>query len=288
MNEYTWENQELDLQLFSQKIRLELLKQLQHRGFGHYGGSLSIVEVLGVVYGKWLRNTVGKVKPVEDDWFVLSKGHGGPTVYTILALQGWFPSSLLQTLNENGTNLPSHTDRKLTPGVQMTTGSLGQGISVATGIAKGAKIDCSNQRIFTLVGDGELNEGQCWEAISFAGHHKLDNLIVFVDNNKRQLDGRTVDIMDPLDFVAKFEAFGFDAQEVKGDDVIAIDLAIERAFSLTGKAHAIILDTIKGQGVKYLEELVDNHHLRPTSNDNAAITEAIANLEQIVERGERG
>ncbi|GBU11193.1 transketolase [Erysipelotrichaceae bacterium] len=284
----TFRNTSLNLEFFAKEIRLSLLEQLYNRGFGHYGGSLSIVEVLAVVYGKWIRNTVGKPNINEDDWFILSKGHGGPALYSVLALQGYISKNSLLTLNDNGTMLPSHPDKNLTPGIQMTTGSLGQGVSVAVGLAKGIKGDGKDARVFTIVGDGELNEGQCWEAISFAAHHKLDNLIIFVDNNKRQLDGLTVDISNPFDFVEKMTAFGCDAQEVAGNDVNLIDAAIAKAYATPGKPHIIILDTIKGQGVSYLENLFDNHHLRPTQADEDAIKEAIAILRKQTGKDEIG
>ena len=179
------------LELFRDQIRLWTLKQLYHLGFGHYGGSLSIVEALAVLYGKVMKITPDNFHDEKRDRLVSMKGHGGPALYAALALKGFIPFGMLFTLNQNGTKLPSHPDRNLTPGVEMTTGSLGQGISVAVGVALSHKLSDIPAYTYTIVGDGELNEGQCWEAIQFAAHHQLHRLVVLVDDNKKQLDGWT-------------------------------------------------------------------------------------------------
>ncbi|MFK4997289.1 transketolase [Bacillus sp. N9] len=271
------------LETAAQQIRLYTLKELKALGFGHFGGSLSIVEALAVIYGKHLNVDVNNAKDVNRDYFVLSKGHGGPALYATLFLKGFFSEDVLYTLNQNGTTLPSHPDRNLTPGVDMTCGSLGQGISVATGIAYANQLAGRDNYTFCIVGDGELNEGQCWEAFQFASHHKIENLIVLLDDNKKQLDGPTKEIIDPLDFVEKFTAFGFDTVQVDGTSVEAIDQAIQRAKQNKGKPQAIVLDTVKGQGVKHLEEKADNHHIRPNDEDWKAINEAIEELEKQLE-----
>lgn len=271
------------LETAAKQIRLYTLKELKALGFGHFGGSLSIVEALATIYGKHLNVNVNSAKDVNRDYFILSKGHGGPALYATLFLKGFFSEDVLYTLNQNGTTLPSHPDRNLTPGVDMTCGSLGQGISVATGIAYGNKLAGRDNYTFCIVGDGELNEGQCWEAFQFASHHKLENLIVLLDDNKKQLDGPTKEIIDPLDFVAKLSAFGFETVKVDGTSVEAIDEAIQKAKQNTGKPQAIVLDTVKGQGVKHLEEKADNHHVRPNDEDWKAINEAIEDLEKQLE-----
>ncbi|PGM52682.1 transketolase [Bacillus sp. AFS053548] len=263
---------------FRDEIRFLTLKELYNLGFGHYGGSLSIIETLAVLYGE-----VMKVDPKNPTWqkrdyFILSKGHGGPGLYATLALKGYFAEEVLYTLNQNGTTLPSHPDRNLTPGIDMTTGSLGQGISAAVGVALSHKLSEMDNYTYCIVGDGELNEGQCWEALQFAAHHKLNNLFVFVDDNKKQLDGLTKDIIDPLDFVEKFKAFGFYTLKVNGKSIEQIYDSIMKGKSQSDKPIAIILDTVKGQGVKYLEEKVDNHHIRPNQADEEAILEAITEL----------
>ncbi|MGG3942978.1 transketolase [Peribacillus psychrosaccharolyticus] len=277
---------ETNLQFFAKQIRFYTLKELQVVGFGHYGGSLSIVEALAVLYGKHLTIDADDANNPDRDYFVLSKGHGGPALYATLFLKKFFSEETLYTLNQNGTTLPSHPDRNLTPGVEMTTGSLGQGISAAAGIAFGNKLDGRSNYTYAIVGDGELNEGQCWEAFQFAAHHKLDHFVVFIDENKKQLDGLTIDIINPFDFVEKMKAFGFAAERVDGSNVDAIDEAIQRAKKRSGQPTAIVLDTTKGQGVSYLEEKVDNHHIRPSMDDTNAINAALAELENALAGGE--
>lgn len=268
---------DINLEIFRDEIRLWTLKQLHHLGFGHYGGSLSIVEALAVLYGKAMNLDSANE---NHDRFILSKGHGGPALYATLALLGYFDTDILFTLNQNGTSLPSHPDRNLTPGVEMTTGSLGQGISVATGVALSNKLCRRTSYTYCLVGDGELNEGQCWEAIQFAAHHKLHRLVIMVDDNKKQLDGFTKDICDPRDFVEKFTSFGFKTSRVDGRDLKAIEQAINDGKKETDSPIAIILDTVKGQGVSYLENKSDNHHIRPNEKDIVAIETAMKELEK--------
>ncbi|WP_386687265.1 transketolase [Lonepinella sp. MS14437] len=264
------------MQALAKDIRIALLKSLTHLGFGHFGGSLSIADVLAVLYGG-----VMKIDPKHPDWqerdyFVLSKGHGGPALYATLALKGYFPEQDLLTLNQNGTNFPSHPDRLKTLGVDATTGSLGQGISIATGIALSHQLRQLPNRTFCIVGDGELNEGQCWEAFQFIAHRKLTNLTVIVDYNKQQLDGSLCDIINPFDLEAKFRSFGFAVETVKGTD-------IERLYQVltqkTDRPLALILDSKKGQGVPYLENLPNCHHLRLDQQSRAEIENAIQQLE---------
>lgn len=274
------------LNRFALEIRCQILETLNQLGFGHYGGSLSIADVLAALYGDLLNITVENFSSKERDYFVLSKGHAGPALYSTLYLKGFFDHDFLWSLNRNGTRLPSHPDRNLTPGVDMTTGSLGQGMSVATGIAYGQKIQQSPYYTYSLVGDGELNEGQCWEAAQFAAHHGLSNLIVFVDDNKKQLDGETADICQTFDFVAKFTAFGWDAVRVPGGDIAAIIAAVEAAkVSSSGKPTCIVLDTIKGQGVPFLEEMASNHHLRLDADLKAKLEAIVLDMKKELEVG---
>ena len=267
---------------FSRKIRLETIKMFKHRGFGHLGGSLSIVEVLSVLYSK-----VMKINPKDLNWkgrdyLVLSKGHAGPALYATLALKGYFDLDLLMTLNDNKTNLPSHCDRLKTPGIDMTTGSLGQGISSAVGIAKALKIENKGNLVFAIVGDGELNEGQCYKAIQFASHNKLDNLIIFVDENKIQLDGFTKDISDQRDLIEKFNAFGFHSIRTNGHDEELILQAINKAINKVGQPSVIVLDTIKGKGIEEFENIVNNHHMRFSKDDLVIIDKKIIELEEVI------
>lgn len=272
------------LEHFSTEIRYHTLTTLNHLGFGHYGGSLSIVEVLAALYGEILDVTVQNFSSTERDYFVLSKGHAGLALYSTLYLKGFFDHDFLWSLNTNGTRLPSHPDRNLTPGVDMTTGSLGQGVSAATGIAYGQKIKHSPHFTYTIVGDGELNEGQCWEAAQFAAHQQLSNLILFVDDNKKQLDGTTDEICKTFDFAEKFRAFGWEAVRVDGSDIAAIIGAVEELkASSSPQPKCIVLDTVKGQGVPFLEEMASNHHLRLTSELEERLEQAAEELRQGLE-----
>lgn len=264
---------------FARQIRIETLKMLTGLGFGHYGGSMSVVETLAVLYSDVMRIDPTKPDWQERDYFVLSKGHAGPALYATLALKGYFPQDDLKTLNQNGTKLPSHPDRLRTVGVDATTGSLGQGVSIATGMALSHKLAKRDNRVFCVVGDGELNEGQCWEAFQFIAHHNLNNLTVFIDYNKQQLDGLLDEVIKPFDLAGKFSAFGFDVLTIKGDDIVALQNALTPARQGEQRPLAIVLDSVKGQGVKYLESLANSHHLRLTPDVKLEIENAIAELE---------
>lgn len=250
---------EKELKKFALQIRIATLECIKSRGFGHVGGSLSIADVLAVLYGE-----IMNIDPINPSWedrdkLVCSKGHAGPAVYATLALKGFFPYEDILTLNQPGTNFPSHCDRKKTPGVDMTTGSLGQGTSLAIGLALGDKIQSRDSRTFLICGDGELNEGQVWEAAMFTSAKKVTNLTWIIDNNKRQLDGAVKDILDTGDIRKKFEAFGFDAVRVDGHDVREIYQALTKKSE--DKPRAIILDTIKGKGIEEIETNPGNHSM---------------------------
>ncbi|WP_180370692.1 transketolase [Streptobacillus notomytis] len=261
---------------FAKEIRINVLKMLNNLGFGHYGGSLSVVETLAVLYNDIMKYDPKNPNWEERDYFVLSKGHAGPALYSALALKGFFPVEDLLTLNINGTKLPSHPDRLKTSGVDITTGSLGQGISIATGIAKALKIKKKENRVFTIIGDGEAQEGQVWEAIQFIAHNKLNNLITFIDYNKQQLDGYLEDICKPYSFEEKVKSFGLDSLTVKGDDIEAIKVAI---LSKREKPLVIVLDSIKGQGVDYIENFKGNHHIRANEEVKKELEKAINDLQ---------
>ncbi|MBQ8088949.1 MAG: transketolase [Clostridia bacterium] len=248
-----------DTQIFAAQIRIALLEEMKARGFGHIGGSLSICDLLAVLYGKVMNYKVEDPKWADRDKLVVSKGHAGPAVYATLALKGFFPMEELKTLNRPGTNLPSHCDKNKTPGVDCTTGSLGQGTSQAVGMALGDSLKGRSNRVFLVVGEGELDEGQCWEAAMFTAAKKVNNLVWIIDDNKRQLDGYTQDIIAHFDLRAKFEAFGFDAVRVPGNDVEALYEALTR--SVQDKPIAIIMDNVKGSGVKAVEETQANHSM---------------------------
>ena len=259
---------------FASSIRLETLKEFDNLGFGHVGGAMSIIETLAVLYGGVMRIDPSDPDWVDRDWLVCSKGHAGPAVYATLALAGYFPKEMLLTLNKPGTNLPSHCDRNKTPGIDMTTGSLGQGMSTAIGVALGNRLDKRDNWTYLILGDGELDEGQVWEGALFANHFKVDNLIAFVDYNRQQLDGYTDDIMSLGDVAAKFAAFGWHAQDIDGHDMQAIYEAIQNAKAAKGKPSVIVLNTCKGRGCTFAEGIVDNHHMAFTKEQSAQAVEA--------------
>ena len=247
------------LEAFALQIRIGTVECIKSRGFGHIGGCLSVADVLAVLYGDILNIDPNDPKKPDRDKFVSSKGHAGPAIYATLALKGFFPYEKLYTLNQPGTDLPSHCDRKKTPGIDMTTGSLGQGTSAAVGLALGDRLQGRSSRTYLLVGDGESQEGQVWEAAMFASAKKLSNMTWMIDWNKRQLDGYVKDIIDLGDLQKKFEAFGFDACTVDGHDVEQIHKALSHVND--EKPVAVILDTLKGKGVKQVEETVLNHSM---------------------------
>ena len=250
-----------ELEALAVRIRMAALEAIHSLGSGHLGGTLSICDALAALYGGEMKIDVNNPKWPERDKLVCSKGHAGPAVYGILAVKGYFPYEELKTLNRPGTRLPSHCDRNKTPGVDMTTGSLGQGTSLACGMALGDKLKGRNSRVFLIVGDGESNEGQVWEAMAFASAKKLGNLVVLLDWNKRQLDGWTEDVLPMGDYAAKFEAFGFNTVKVNGNDVEAVAEALEKTRQGGGKPYAIILDTVKGAGVQDAVDTVANHSM---------------------------
>ncbi|NKD31600.1 1-deoxy-D-xylulose-5-phosphate synthase N-terminal domain-containing protein [Enterococcus casseliflavus] len=275
-----------ELEELAAKIRLDTLCSIKKMGQGHLGGSFSIVELLAVLYGKQLRINPQDPQWADRDRLVLSKGHAGAALYSALANTGYFDRSWLWTINEGGTRLPSHPDRWKTPGVDATTGSLGQGTSMAAGIATGLRLAGKDNFVYLIVGDGELNEGQCWEAFQYIAHFKLNHCIVIIDDNKKQLDGPTKDILDPFDIQQKMTAFGFYSEKVPGADMQAIDEAIERCKAIEDQAVCIVLDSVKGQGVPFFEELDANHSVKFTTDEiNQAAEAAIKELTIKIEGG---
>ncbi|MGF2052112.1 transketolase [Enterococcus casseliflavus] len=275
-----------ELEELAAKIRLDTLCSIKKMGQGHLGGSFSIVELLAVLYGKQLRINPQDPQWADRDRLVLSKGHAGAALYSALANTGYFDRSWLWTINEGGTRLPSHPDRWKTPGVDATTGSLGQGTSMAAGIATGLRLAGKENFVYLIVGDGELNEGQCWEAFQYIAHFKLNHCIVIIDDNKKQLDGPTKEILDPFDIQQKMTAFGFYTEKVPGADMQAIDEAIERCKAIEDQAVCIVLDSVKGQGVPFFEELDANHSVKFTTDEiNQAAEAAIKELTIKIEGG---
>jgi len=275
-----------DLNNLAVNMRITMLEGLRELGFGHVGGSMSMVELMAALYGECMNIDPKNPNWEDRDWYVQSKGHSGPAVYAALALKGYFPKEDILTINTGGTTLPSHCDRNKTKGIDMTTGSLGQGMSTAIGVALGNQLKKKNNYTYLLLGDGECNEGQVWEGALFAPQRKLDHLIAFVDSNEKQLDGYCKDICDMGDIRQKFEDFGWHAQEVDGHDIQAIVEAVERAKQETGKPSMIILHTEKGKGCTFTEGVFFNHHVKFTKEQ---ADEAIAALKkQLVQSDEKG
>ncbi len=254
------------LQLKANEIRKETIRCIGKLGVGHIGGSLSLAEVLAVLYFDRMNIDPENPDMEERDRFVLSKGHGGPALYAALALRGFFDIGWLDTLNRPDTLLPSHADKNKTPGVDMTTGSLGQGFSIAAGMALAGKLDQRELYIYTIIGDGESQEGQIWEAAMLAGNRKLDNLIAFTDYNKMQLDNfiEAANGLYPLE--DKWRSFGWHVQSVEGHDVKAISHAIDNAQKVKGRPSMILLDTVKGKGCYFCENQVASHNMSITGD----------------------
>ncbi|MDR0525378.1 MAG: transketolase [Spirochaetaceae bacterium] len=249
------------LQAKALEIRKMTIEEIGTLGTGHIGGAMSIADLLALLYFHKMRVDPQEPRKPTRDQLVVSKGHSGPGVYAALALKGFFPKEWLKTLNQGGTKLPSHCDRNLTPGIDMTTGSLGQGFSASLGIAWGLRMDQIPATVYVIIGDGESNEGQIWEAALFAGFHGLSNLIAFTDYNKQQLDGYVKDILDLEDLEAKWNAFGWFTQRVDGHNIEALDAAIDKAGSQKKKPSMIIMDTIKGKGCSFAEGIANNHSM---------------------------
>ena len=267
------------LQAFAAKIRIAALDAIHSIGTGHLGGAMSICEVLSVLSGREMKYKVEEPKWPQRDKLVCSKGHAGPAVYGTLALKGFFPYEELKTLNASDTRLPSHCDKNKTPGVDMTTGSLGQGTSLACGMALADKLQGHDSRTFLIVGDGETNEGQVWEAFTFASAHKLGNLVVMIDWNKRQLDGFCDDIYPAANFHEKMAAFGFNTVTINGNDIEAVAQALEATRAGGEKPWAIVLDTVKGAGIEDVVNTAANHSM---SVGDAAYEKWTAELRQLV------
>lgn len=272
-----------ELEQFAAKIRIETIKEMGNLGFGHLGGAMSVVETLAVLYGSIMNIDPMNPKWEDRDWLICSKGHAGPAIYATLAMKGYFRMEELLTLNKPGTKLPSHCDRNRTIGIDMTTGSLGQGASLAVGIAMGNRLDGRKNRTYLILGDGELQEGQVWEAVLLAAHQKLDSLITFVDNNKQQLDGFTEDICGLGDIAGKFESFGWYTQDIDGANVSEIHEAVLKAQNNKGRPSVIVSNTIKGKGCCFAEGKVDNHHVTISMEQmEQALDELNKTLEKVV------
>ena len=268
-----------ELKIIACKVRMGIIQSTYSAKCGHPGGSMSAAELFTYLYFKELN-----VRPEDPKWegrdrFVLSKGHTAPGLYSALALRGFFPVEDLTTLRKVGSYLQGHPNMHTVPGVDMSTGSLGQGISVAVGMALGGKLKNADYRVYTLLGDGEIQEGQVWEACMSASHYKLDNLCVIVDNNGLQIDGDISKVMSPYPIDSKLEAFGFDVQVIDGNDFEAIEVALAKAKTVKGKPSAIVMKTVKGKDVSFME---NNAGWHGKATNDAEYAQAMSELNAIL------
>ncbi len=267
----------LETKKFANQIRQETVKCIGNLGVGHIGGAMSIVDLLAVLYKDVMNVDPSNPQKDDRDMLVCSKGHAGPAVYATLALKGYFPMEMLKTLNQPGTNLPSHCDMNRTPGIDMTTGSLGQGSSTAMGIACANRLKGYDNYTYLILGDGEIEEGQVWEAAIFAHAKKLSHVIAFVDSNKLQIDDTVEGLCAMGDIAKKFESFGWYAQDVAdGNDVEQIYTAIQNAKAQGERPSAIVLNTVKGKGYSKIEGDIGSHNMNVSA---AQMAEALAELE---------
>jgi len=256
-----------ELEILARKLRRHIINMISAAGSGHPGGSLSAADIVTALYFDIMKHDPSNPHWPDRDRFILSKGHAAPVLYAALAECGYFPLEWLTTLRKTGTCLQGHTDSLLTPGVDVSAGSLGQGMSIGIGMALAARLDNKNYRTYVLLGDGECDEGQVWEAAMFAPNYQLDNLTAIVDFNTLQLDGFTRDIMNLEPFWAKWAAFKWEVIEINGHDMQQIIDAIRQAKAVKGKPTVIIAHTIKGKGVSYMENNVDFHGKAPTKTE---------------------
>ena len=254
-----------DLRIIANQLRIDMIEALAAAGSGHPGGSLSATEIITVLYFDKMHIDPHNPADPDRDRFVLSKGHAAPALYAALAERGFFPREELLRLRKLDSHLQGHPNMGDTPGVDMSTGSLGQGLSVANGMALAGRLDHKDYWVYCIMGDGEIEEGQVWEAAMSAGHYGLDHVIAFVDHNGLQIDGSNDQVMTVMPIVDKFEAFGWDAVSIDGHDMDAIAAAIERAKTVKGKPSVIVCETVKGKGVSYMENQVGWHGVAPNA-----------------------
>ena len=264
------------------KVRMNAVRGVHAAKAGHPGGSLSAADMFTYLYFKEMNIDPTNPKWEDRDRFVLSKGHTAPGLYAALALRGFFPVEDMDTLRQIGSHLQGHPNMNMTPGVDMSTGSLGQGISAAAGMALAAKYQKKDCRVYTLLGDGEIQEGQVWEACMFASHYKLDNLCVIIDNNGLQIDGKVADVMSPYPIPEKLRAFGFEVAEIDGHDFDQIEAAFAQAKATNGKPFGIVMKTTKGKGVSFMENQAGWHGKAPNDEEyETAMKELSAQLAEV-------
>ena len=270
------------LQIKACKVRMGIIEGVYNAKSGHPGGSLSVADILTYLYFEHMNIDPKNPKWEDRDRFVLSKGHTAPALYAVLAHRGFFPVDELKTLRKPGSMLQGHPSMKLTPGIDMSTGSLGQGISTAVGMALGAKLQEKANRVFTVLGDGEIQEGQVWEAAMFASAKGLDNLVAVVDNNNLQIDGSVSEVNSPYPIPEKFRAFGWNVIEIHAHSFDEIDAAFNAAAEFKGKPTAIIAKSVKGKGVSFMEDQCSWHGAAPNEEQyNQAMAELQAALAEL-------
>lgn len=263
------------------EVRRDVVDMIYSAGSGHPGGSLSAVEILTVLYFFYMNIDNKNPKWADRDKFILSKGHSAPLLYAVLAERGYFPKEKLSTFNAPGTSLQKHIDMHLVPGAELSTGSLGQGLSAGLGMALCDRLDGRNSRTFVLLGDGEVQEGQIWEAAMSASQHRAGNLIGFLDNNGCQVDGYTKDICQIEPIEEKWAAFGWDVQRIKGHDIEQIEKALDHTKSNTSQPHMIIADTVKGKGISFMENKPE-WHAKPFTDEEYTLA-----CSELIEQGDK-
>jgi len=273
------EKRKIELAIIANKVRKHSLTGIFNAASGHPGGSLSIADVITLLYFEIMNVDPKNPKMADRDRFVLSKGHTAPALYGVLAEKGFFPVEDIQTLRKTDSYLQGHPDMNKIPGVDMSTGSLGQGVSAAGGMALSAKLSGDSYRVYSILGDGELEEGQVWEQAMFAAHYKLDNLTIFVDNNGLQIDGDIAKVMNPYPIVEKFEAFGWNVVTADAHDFDSLMDAIENAKNTKDKPTAVIMKSVKGKNVSYMENEAGWHGNAPGKEQ---YEQAIAELDKII------
>ncbi|MDD6991666.1 MAG: transketolase [Oscillospiraceae bacterium] len=270
------------LQITACKVRMGIIEGVFNAKSGHPGGSLSIADTLTYLYFHKMHVDPKSPKMADRDRLVLSKGHTAPALYSVLAQRGFFEVDELKTLRKIGSRLQGHPDMKYIPGVDMSTGSLGQGISAACGMALSGKISCDNYKVYAILGDGEIEEGQVWEAAMFAAHNKLDNLVAIVDNNGLQIDGKITEVCSPMPITDKFEAFGWHVITMNAHDFDDIERAFDEAEKINGQPVVIVQKSVKGKGVSFMEDQVGWHGSAPNAEQyEQAMSELKSQLEKL-------
>ena len=275
------------LTLTACKVRQHIIEGTFNAKSGHPGGSLSAADVITYLYCKEMNVDPSNPKWADRDRFVLSKGHAAPALYGALAVRGFFPEDEIKNLRKPSSFLQGHPDMKGVPGVDMSTGSLGQGVSCAVGMALAAKVAGKDYRVYSVLGDGEIQEGQVWEAAMFASHKKLDNLTVFIDNNDLQIDGTMEEVNSPYPIPEKFQAFGWNTVEIDGHDFDQIEDAVAQAKSVKDKPTAVVMHTVKGKGVSFMEHQVGWHGVAPNAEQyEKAMNELKAQYDELAAKAE--